>query len=120
MVSAFDPSPHPDDCRCALHDPFPPPQNIGWGANALLPRTEGQIGDERKGEEMAKLDWKAIESRQLSVGTLMKLASDLKDEDGENAEYERALAELVTDAAGLSMDFKRAVAKRIGLKAKVE
>jgi len=66
------------------------------------------------------LDWKDIQSRTVPVGTLIKLARDLRDEDGENVEYERALAELVTDAAGLSMGFKRAVARKIGLKANID
>lgn len=66
-----------------------------------------------------KLDWKAIKARTLTVGDLMKLAADLSSEDGENVEYDRAIAELVTDAAGLSMDFKTVVAKKIGLKADV-
>lgn len=69
---------------------------------------------------MAKLDWKKIEKQAVSVKTLIRLAYDLRDEDGGNVEYERALAELVTDAAGLSMDYKGTVARRIGLKAKVK
>lgn len=65
-------------------------------------------------------DWKRIEKRTVSVRDLIKLAHDLRDEDGDNVEYERALAELVCDAAGLSMGFKKSVARRIGLKCKVE
>lgn len=67
-----------------------------------------------------ELDWKRIEKRTVSVGDLIKLARDLRDEDGDNVEYERALAELVCDAAGLSMGWKEEVAGRIGLKCKVE
>lgn len=66
------------------------------------------------------IDWKRVEKRAVSVADLIKLAHDLRDEDGDNVEYERALAELVCDAAGLSMDCKTAIAKRIGLKCKVE
>lgn len=66
------------------------------------------------------LNWKTIEQRQITIGDLVRLARDLRDEDGDNVEYERALAELVTDAAGLSMDCKTAVAERIGLACKVE
>lgn len=69
---------------------------------------------------LRSLNWTEIESRAVSINTLLQLARDLRDEDGDNAEYERALAELVTDAAGLSMDNKQAVAKRIGLKAKID
>jgi hypothetical protein len=65
------------------------------------------------------LDWKQIEKKTVSVGDLIKLARDLRDEDGDNVEYERAMAELICDAAGLSMDMKGAIAKRIGLKCNV-
>jgi hypothetical protein len=56
----------------------------------------------------------------VSVGDLIRLARGLRDEDGDNVEYERALAELICDAAGLSMGLKESVAERIGLKCKVE
>jgi hypothetical protein len=67
-----------------------------------------------------ELDWKRIEKRTVSVGDLIRLARGLRDEDGDNVEYERALAELICDAAGLSMGLKESVAERIGLKCKVE
>lgn len=67
-----------------------------------------------------KLDWKQIENQAVTVGDLIRFAGDLcDDKDGSNAEYERALTELICDAAGLSMGFKESVAERIGLKCKV-
>lgn len=65
---------------------------------------------------MAKLDWKLIELRAVSVGTLMRLARNLSDPDEENKEYARALVELIVQAAGLSMGDKQAIARRLGLK----
>jgi hypothetical protein len=65
-----------------------------------------------------EIDMEKILSRKISVKELVKLASDLKS-DGENPEYERALCELVTDAAGLSMDYKERIAREIGLKADI-
>jgi hypothetical protein len=52
----------------------------------------------------------------VAVSELIKLARGLKSEEGENKEYDRALVELVTDAAGLSMDEKGKIAKKIGVK----
>jgi hypothetical protein len=66
------------------------------------------------------INWKRIEKKTVSIGDLIRLARDLRDEDGDNVEYERAMAELICDAAGLSMGFKVEVAQRIGLKCKVE
>jgi hypothetical protein len=83
-----------------------------WGISEASVRLKGEKMD-------TKLDWKRIEKRTISVGDLIKLAHDLRDEDGSNVEYERGLVELVCDAAGLSMGFKESVAKRIGLKCKV-
>ena len=65
-------------------------------------------------------DWDKIKARMITVGDLIRLASGLKSEHGENPEYDRALAELVTDAAGLSMASSRgAAARKIGLKIRV-
>lgn len=66
------------------------------------------------------IDWKKLEKKTVSIGDLIRLARDLRDEDGDNVEYERALAELITDAAALSMEYKTDVANRIGLTCKVE
>lgn len=66
------------------------------------------------------INWKKLEQKTVSIGDLIRLARDLRDEDGDNVEYERALAELITDAAALSMDHKTDVANRIGLACKVE
>lgn len=52
----------------------------------------------------------------VSGSRLIELAGGLKSEHGENPEYDRALVELVTDALSLSMDYKDAVARLIGIK----
>jgi hypothetical protein len=57
----------------------------------------------------------AILDQQVSIGRLCELARGLKSEDGENAEYDRALVELVTDAAGLAMESMGEIAARIGI-----
>lgn len=54
----------------------------------------------------------------VSIGKLIMLAQDLKSEHGENPEYDRALVELITDAASLSMDLKHEVAKQLGVRLK--
>lgn len=71
-------------------------------------------------KEQGMVDWKRVERRKVTMKYLMKLAGGLTSEDGENREYNRALAELLTDAAGLSMDFKGEVARRAGIKDNVE
>jgi hypothetical protein len=74
-----------------------------------------------KGEEKTMLDWKRIEKRAVTVGDLIKLAGELcDDKDGSNPEYERALTELICDAAGLPMELKAEVGHRMGLKCSVE
>jgi len=66
-------------------------------------------------------DWTAIRSRTITIGELMNLAAGLCTDPGDppNVEYERAMAELVTDAAGLPMEWKVGMALRIGLKADI-
>jgi hypothetical protein len=54
----------------------------------------------------------------VSIARLIKLARDLKSEDGENPEYDRALVELITDAAGMTMEYGRpTIAEQIGIDA---
>lgn len=55
-------------------------------------------------------------TREVSVKTLLDIAAGLVDEPGANPEYERALAELITEAAGLSMDFKYIVGRAFGIR----
>ena len=65
-------------------------------------------------------DWQAIESKTVSIKELIDLAANLKCEDGVNREYDRALAEIIVDASGLSMsEAKLEVARRIGIKSKI-
>ncbi|MGI0148680.1 MAG: hypothetical protein ACREDF_04010 [Thermoplasmata archaeon] len=67
------------------------------------------------------MDWKKVMARRITVKELVQLARGLVEPNSdENPEYQRALAELVTDAARLSMDFKNEVARKIGLKAKID
>ncbi len=47
---------------------------------------------------ISRRDWKLIEARTVTVERLIKLATGLKSEHGENPEYDRALVELVTEA----------------------
>lgn len=57
------------------------------------------------------------ENRTVTIGRLMQLVRDLRSEDAENSEYDRALVELVTDAAGLPMNGgKEVVADLLGIK----
>ena len=42
----------------------------------------------------------------ITIAELLHIAAWLISEDGENPEYDRALAELLCDAAGVSMDHK--------------
>ena len=51
-----------------------------------------------------------------SVGELVLLARGLKSEDGENTEYDRALVDLVVDAAHLVADDRMAIARLVGIK----
>lgn len=53
--------------------------------------------------------------QQIKIADLITLAIQLKSEHGENTEYDRALVELVTDAAGLSMEYKKQIAGLIGV-----
>lgn len=74
----------------------------------------GAIAREALGwDETADVD---ITSGHVSMRTLVKIAKDLASEDGENPEYDRALVELLTYAAGYSMDQREAVAKAVGIK----
>jgi hypothetical protein len=43
--------------------------------------------------------------RTVTLGRLLELARGLASEEDENCEYDRALAELLTDAGGLPMDY---------------
>ena len=52
-------------------------------------------------------------TRTVTIGELIQFAGWLASEDGENGEYDRALAELITDAAGLDMISKDDVAGAI-------
>jgi hypothetical protein len=72
---------------------------------------EALPGKEKK-QMTTTVDW----DRKVSLKKLAELASRLKSEDGENPEYDRALVELVTDAAGLPMTERRIVIERIGVK----
>jgi hypothetical protein len=49
-----------------------------------------------------------MRAKRIALSTLKRIAASLLSEDGENPEYDRALSELVTDAAGLSMEFASA------------
>ncbi len=68
---------------------------------------------------MITLDWKLAEAKKLTVGDLLRLASNLKSEDGENPEYDRALVEIVADALALPCEFKSDIIKRLGITSKV-
>lgn len=48
----------------------------------------------------------------ISVSALLEAAQNLKSEDRENPEYDRALLELVSDATGLS---KEETAEHLGI-----
>jgi hypothetical protein len=52
---------------------------------------------------------------EVRTDTLFELARGLRSEQHENAEYDRALVELVCEAAGLSMDYKEEVAENVGV-----
>ena len=54
--------------------------------------------------------------RNIKLTELLELARDLRSEDCENPEYDRALIELCCDAAGWSMDEKPEMAKLLGVK----
>lgn len=54
----------------------------------------------------------------IRTADLVRLARDLRSEQGENKEYDRALVELVTDALGVSMEFKSEIATMLGIKSK--
>ena len=49
----------------------------------------------------------------ISIATLFALARILKSEYGENKEYDRALVELCTDAAGVSMEERDKIASEL-------
>jgi hypothetical protein len=51
----------------------------------------------------------------VTIMELIELAKGLKSEDGENSEYDRALLELVTDAARIPQNDRAEVAKLIGV-----
>lgn len=55
------------------------------------------------------------EHSKLDIPKLIALAAGLKSEHGENPEYDRALVELVVDAAGASMEEKTKYAAAIGI-----
>lgn len=54
----------------------------------------------------------------ITIPELIEIARDLRGDpaDGENPEYERALVELIADAAGVGQDGKYLVALAIGIK----
>lgn len=59
---------------------------------------------------------KAVDLNQtVTIQELIQLAQFLKSEDGENGEYDRALLELVTDAARISQNDRTLVANLIGM-----
>ena len=62
---------------------------------------------------MAESNWKL---GTVTVKDLIALAKGLKTEAGSNPEYDRALVELIVDAAGLSMEDRYVVAAAIGIK----
>lgn len=78
------------------------------------------LADEIDPSDVELLEWAGVPESLVygSVGipTLVAIARDLRSEDGENPEYDRALIELVCEAAGLSMDDRMSVAARIGVK----
>ena len=51
----------------------------------------------------------------VTIRELVQLAQFLKSEDGEGREYDRALLELVTDAAHIPQNDRTMVAKLIGV-----
>jgi hypothetical protein len=51
-----------------------------------------------------------------SVAELILLARSLKSEDGENVEYDRALVELVSEAALVGAEDRMAIGRLIGVK----
>ena len=56
------------------------------------------------------------EKLTVKVEYLKAIATGLRSEHGENPEYDRALVELVTEAAGLSMEFKGLIARQLQIK----
>jgi len=51
----------------------------------------------------------------ITIELLFDLARGLRSEHGENPEYDRALVELCTDAAGESMEQKPEIAAQLGI-----
>ena len=68
-------------------------------------------------EHLGPKDEDIDESRKVSVGQLIRYARDFMEpgEEHLNREYTRALIEILVDAAGLSMDDKPIVARRLGI-----
>ena len=57
-------------------------------------------------------------NRELFLGQIIEIARGLKSDDGENVEYDRALIELVCEAAGLPLgdtENRNAVADALGI-----
>ena len=62
----------------------------------------------------SRRDWK---DGRVTIRELIKFARGLKsDTQGTNPEYDRALIEIIVDAAGLTMDDRDLVAKALGIK----
>lgn len=54
-------------------------------------------------------------TKAVTVKTLLDIARGLKSEHSENPEYDRALCELICEAAGLSMEHVSAIASELGI-----
>ena len=54
-------------------------------------------------------------NKTITIRELIECAKFLKDEDGINDEYDRALLELVTDAARIPQNDRTIIAKLIGV-----
>lgn len=52
-------------------------------------------------QEHSTTNWR---DKTITIEHLLRIAAALLSEDGENAEYDRALAEVCTEAAGFTMD----------------
>jgi hypothetical protein len=57
----------------------------------------------------------SVVARTVTIEELILHATFLRSEHGENPEYDRALVELVIDAAGVSMDMRPEFARLIGI-----
>ena len=69
---------------------------------------------------MSAIYLRSILNQDISIGELIRIASELRSENGENPEYDRALCELITDAASLPMEMRQRIAEEIGIKGNIE